>query len=139
MFESKQLRKEKKIFKQLMKKFNKAFLIEHKFTGTNDTFTVDNKFVIVCDINGTLDVSRKDTTEKIISISCAYYAEDPDAQAKSKLFKDFLKFAKTSAQNFATKQEYIKNKQKKEEATRQAQEQKRIYINSLAKALSKLK
>ena len=141
MFESKQLRKEKKIFKKLMKKFNKAFLIEHEFNGTTDTdtFTIDNKFIIVCDSNGTLDVSRKDTTEKIISIKCAYDAEDPDAQAKSKLFKDFLRFAEISAQNFGLRQEYIKNKQKKEDATRQAQEQKRIYMAKLTKALSKLK
>lgn len=139
MFESKQLHKEKKIFKQLMKKFNKAFLIEHEFTGTTDTFTIDNKFIIVCDSNGTLDVSRKDTTEKIISIKCAYDTEDPDAQTKSKLFNDFLRFAKISAQNFGTRQEYIKNRQEHKEAVRKAKEQKRIYINSLAKALSKLK
>lgn len=139
MFESKQLHKEKKIFKQLMKKFNKAFLIEHEFTDTTDTFTIDNKFIIVCDSNGTLEISRKDTTEKIISIKCAYDAEDPDAQAKSKLFKDFLKFAKISAQNFGIRQKYIKNQQDHKEAVRKAKEQKRIYINSLAKALSKLK
>lgn|GEM_PF-3699775 len=139
MFESKQLRKEKKIFKQLMKKFNKAFLIEHKFTGTTDTFTIDDKFIIVCDSNGTLDVSRKDTTEKIISIKCAYDAKDPDAQAKSKLFKDFLGFAKISAQNFGTRQEYIKKQQEYKEAERKMEEQKRIYINRLVKALSKLK
>jgi len=139
MFESKQLRKEKKIFKKLREKFQNAFLIEYKQAGTTDTFIIDNKFIIVCNSNGTLDVSRKDTTEKIISIDCAYDANDPYAQTKSILFKDFLKFAKTSAQNFDTKQEYIKNREKQEEATRKAQEQKIVYINNLTKALGKLK
>jgi len=139
MFENKQLRKEKKIFKELRKKFESAFLIEYCQTAT-DTFTIDNKFVIVCDMYcGRLDVSRKDTMEKIISIDCAQYAGDPDAPKKSKLLRDFLQFAQTMAGDFIIKQQANKKQLNAAEAARKAQEQKRIYLNKLDNALSKLK
>jgi hypothetical protein len=138
MFESKQLRKEKKILKELREKFKNAFLIEYDQAGTTDTFTIDNKFVIVFDIDSIINVSRKDTTEKIISIDCKWH-NDSDSQTKFTLFRDFREFAIKSVQNFGMKQEYIKNRQEQKEATRKAQEQKRIYMNSLTKALSKLK
>ena len=48
MFESKQLRKEKQIFQELIKKFKKAYSIKHEETAITDTFTIDNNFVIVC-------------------------------------------------------------------------------------------
>ena len=139
MFDSKQLRTEKKIFKKLREKFKNAFLIEYDQAGTTDTFIIDNKFIIVCNSNGTLDVSRKDTTEKIISIDCAYYTDDPDSQTKSKLLRDFLQFAKETSANFVIKQQTNKKELKAQETARQAQEQKRIYMAKLTKALSKLK
>ena len=139
MFDSKQLRTEKKIFKKLKEKFEKAFLIEY-YQAATDTFTIDNKFVIVCNMyGGRLDVSRKDTTEKIISIDCAQYADDPDAQKKSKLLREFFQFAKTMADDFVIKQQANKKQLNAAEAASKAQAQKRIYMAKLTKALSKLK
>jgi len=138
MFESKQFRKEKKIFKALTKKFEKAFLIEFKRTATADTFTIDNKFIIVFE-NSKLIVSRQDTSEKLVSIDCTWCSDNSESQTRADMFGRFLRFATKKYDDFVIKQADIKKQQKVIQAARDAKEQKRLYMNKLNKTLSKLK
>ena len=138
MFESKQLRKEKQIFQELIKKFKKAYSIKHEETAITDTFTIDNNFVIVCTMDGTLTVSRKDTEEKIISLDCKWH-NDTDSQTRYKLLRDFCNFAKNASYNFATKTAKAEEQEKAKRAEKQAQEQQNIYMKKLDTALEKLR
>jgi len=140
MFESKQLRTEKKIFRKLRKKFNHAFLIErkHSDTTTKNTFIIDNKFVIVFE-SATLIVSRQDTTEKLISIDCGWYGGDPESRHRSLMYKCLLGCAINASDKLRIKQEKMQKQQKAAEAAIKAQEQKIVYINNLTRALGKLK
>ena len=138
MFERKQLRKEKQIFQELIKKFKKAYSIKHEETAITDTFTIDNNFVIVCNMDGTLTVSRTDTEEKIISLDCKWH-NDTDSQTRYKLLRDFCNFAKNASHNFAAKTAKVEEQEKAKKAAKQAQEQQNIYMKKLDTALEKLR